>query len=83
VHGRSRRQLEQAPTATGETNLVLAPIDANPTRITVAPWAFRSDSVTLVFEGRVLRQPFVSEEAMREALRTADWVTIMTTLTPA
>jgi len=67
VHGRSPRQLEQVPTATGETNLVLAPIDANPTRITVAPWAFRSDSV-LVFEGRVLRQPFVSEEAMREAL---------------
>jgi hypothetical protein len=77
------RQVEQVPTATGETNLVLAPIDANPTRITVAPWAFRSDSVTLVFEGRVLRQSFVSEEAMREALRTADWVTIMTTLTPA
>ncbi len=79
----SPRQVEQVPTATGETNLVLAPIDADPTRITVAPWAFWSDSVTLVFEGRVLRQPFVSEEAMREVLRTADWVTITTTLTPA
>lgn len=77
------QQIEQVPTATGETNLVLAPIDDNPTRIAVAPWAFRSEEVTLVFEGRILRQPFVSEEAMREALRTADWVTIATTLTPA
>jgi len=41
VHGvHSPRQVEQVPTATGETT-ALAPIDADPTRITVAPWRFR------------------------------------------
>lgn len=76
------RRVEQVPTATGETNLVIKPIDGDPTRITLAPWAFRADSVTLVFEGRVVKQPCKSEEAMREALRKADWITISTTLTP-
>lgn len=77
-----QKQVEKVPTAIGETDLTLMPINADPTRITVTPWAFQSDSVTLVFEGRVLKQSFANQETMREALRTANWVTITTTLTP-
>jgi hypothetical protein len=72
----------QVPTATGETTLTLTPIDNDPTRITIAPWCFQSNPVTVVFEGRILKQPFSDEPTMRDALAEAAWTTLTVTLYP-
>lgn len=78
-----QHQIKQVPTATGETDLVLAAINADPTQIQISPWPFRSDSVTLICEGRILRQPFTDQTMMQKALQTAEWCTITTSLMPA
>jgi hypothetical protein len=62
--------------------LTLAPVDGDPTRVTVAPWPFRTETVTLTCEGRRLPQTFTDEAAMRAALDAAPWVTIVTHLEP-
>lgn len=77
-----QRQFEQVPTATGETVLTLTPIKNNPTQLTADPWCFQSSLVTLVFEGRILRQTASGEQTMRHQLDTAPWVTLTATLQP-
>ena len=53
------------------------------TQIKVSPWSFGQSEVKLVFEGRILRSQFTDETAMRDALESAQWVTITTLLSPA
>lgn len=74
------RQFEQVPAATGEITLVLAPIQNDPTRLQLTPWCFESEEVTVVFEGRVLKEKFQDEQVMRDRLTTAPWITLTTTL---
>jgi hypothetical protein len=73
--------VERVPMGAGETTLTLTPIAADRTQFTVAPWPFQTDTVQLVYEGR-LCHPADSEAAMRQTLRQANWTTIVTTLTP-
>lgn len=77
---RSEQQFNQVPTASGEATLTLSPVDDRPMQVKVAPWPFQQSEVTLVYEGRILRETFTNETAMRAALVDADWVTITTIL---
>ncbi len=56
--------------------------DGDHTRVTVAPWPFREDEVTLVCEGRLLTEVYPDERELRRGLAKARWTTIETTLTP-
>lgn len=76
------QEVSRVPTADGETTLKLAYVDDNPHQIRVSPWPFGSSQVSLVYEGRLLRQPFTDEIAMRDALRANCWITLNTTLQP-
>jgi len=73
------RQLEQVPTATGETSLTLTPIAADPAQLTLEPWCFQADAVTVTFEGRILKEKSPDELTMRDRLATAPWVTLTAT----
>lgn len=76
------KQLDQVPTAAGETTLTLSPIDHDPTRLRMEPWCFQADEVKVVFEGRVLEDKASDELTMLAQLAVAPWVTITTTLYP-
>jgi hypothetical protein len=81
--GREQMQpLQNVPTATGTTTLTLTVCNGNPAQLTVTPWPFNRERVTLVYEGRILKETFASEKEMREALQQAPWVTLKTTLAP-
>lgn len=77
-----QRQVEHVPTATGETTLTLMPIANDPTQLSVDPWCFQTDEVTVVFEGRILREKATDEPTLQNQLATAPWVTVTTTLRP-
>lgn len=67
-------------TAVGHT---LAAVDGDSARVSVAPWPFRSETVTLACEGRLLTGTYGDERELRRELAKAPWRTIETTLTPA
>jgi hypothetical protein len=86
-----QRQIEQVPTAIGETTLTLIPISPEqdpedptnkPFQLFVEPWCFQSNEVTVVFEGRVLKEKAPNEQTMRDQLANAAWVTLTATLRP-
>lgn len=77
-----QRQFEQVPTATDETTLTLTPIADNPTQYSIEPWCFQIDAVTVVFEGRILKEKATDEQTMCERLATAPWITLTATLHP-
>jgi hypothetical protein len=80
---RSRRVIDEVPTAAEPTSLTLTPLAGDTTRVVVAPWPFRTERVTLVFDGRRLAAPIADEAALRAALAGAPWRTIVTHLQPA
>lgn len=74
-----QKQFEQVPLATGETTLTLLPINDDPTQLHLEPWCFQSDEVTVVFEGRMLKEKANDEQTMRDQLAIAPWVTLTAT----
>ena len=76
----SPQSWEMVPTDTGTTTLTLTARDDDPTQLTLTPWSFRRQQVTLVYEGRSLTATFSNEAEMREALKHAPWVTLQTVL---
>jgi len=76
------QQVTQVPTANGETTLKLTVVEEQPHQVTMSPWPFRENEVTLVYEGRLLQETFTSETAMREVLMSDCWVTLNTTVKP-
>jgi hypothetical protein len=74
---------EGVPTADGETTITATPVPGATNEYAIDPWPFRDDAVTLVYEGRRLEGTFADEQAMREALERAPWVTLTTRLRPA
>jgi hypothetical protein len=78
-----QRQVEQVPTAAGETTLTLMPIANDPTDLSVEPWCFQTDELTVVLEGRMLKEKAVDEQEMRDQLATAPWVTLTARLRPS
>jgi len=79
----SPQSWELVPYVTGTTTLELTARDDDPTTLFLTPWPFRRQTVTLVYEGRYLRETFSDETAMRHALAQAPWVTLQTVLYPA
>jgi hypothetical protein len=79
---RQPQSWEQVPTATNSTTLTLTACDDDPTKYIVEPWPFRRQQVPLVYEGRYLDELFSNEARMREALKSAPWVTLQTVLFP-
>jgi len=57
-------------------------VEEQPHQVTMSPWPFRENEVTLVYEGRLLQETFTSETAMRESLMSDCWVTLNTTVKP-
>lgn len=74
------REIGDVPTVSGKTLLTLTAINGDPTQLQVEPWCFRQDQVTVVFEGRVLKEPSPDEQTMRDRLATAPWITLTATL---
>lgn len=77
-----QRQFEQVPSADGDITLTLTPVQSDPTQLQVEPWCFQSDQVTVVFEGRILKQRAEDEQTMRDHLAKAAWITLNVTLRP-
>ena len=85
------RQFEHVPTASGETTLTLRRLNAestsegmidNPIQLTIEPWCFQTDEVSVVFEGRILKEQSTDEQTMRDHLLNAPWVTLTAILRP-
>ena len=62
----------RVPTADGPIDLTIT--YAAPDRWTLDPWPFVADAVRLRGEGRLLRERYTDETAMRAALDDAPWV---------
>lgn len=77
------KQFEQVPSVIGEATLVLTPIQNDPTRLSLKPWCFQTEEVTVVFEGQILKEKFQDERVMRDRLTTAPWITLIATLYPS
>lgn len=77
---RAPRTFDGVPAADSTIALTLTPVADNPQQIQVAPWPFREETVTLIYEGRRLPERFSSAEDLRQALRVAPWVTMHTYL---
>ena len=67
-------------TAAGHT---LAPWPGDPSKVSVSPWPFREQEVTLVCEGRLLTETYGNEADLRRGLAKAPWRTIAAKLVPA
>jgi hypothetical protein len=76
------QHVSQVPTADGETTLLLTKTADQLHQVTISPWPFRHSEVTLLYEGRLLRETFTEENAMREALQRDCWVSLSTMLKP-
>ncbi|MGY0793801.1 DUF3891 family protein [Azospirillum argentinense] len=62
------------------TEIRLHSPSGDPAELVVDPWPFAADHVEVVCEGRLLRGRFTDERAMRQALDSAETVTIPTVL---
>jgi hypothetical protein len=78
-----QRRIDGVPATSEEMELTLVQADADGTLIHVDPWPFRTKQVGIVCEGRRLVGTFADEEALRAALRGAEWVPLRMTLRPA
>ena len=77
-----QRRFEGVPAMTGETTLTLTPIDDDPTQLWLEPWCFQTDKVTIVFEGRILKEKAKDEQTLHQQLANAPWLTLQATLRP-
>jgi hypothetical protein len=77
-----QKQFEQVPAVTGETTLTLIPLDDDSIQLSLEPWCFQANEVTVVFEGRILKQKANDEQTMHAQLANASWVTLTATLCP-
>jgi hypothetical protein len=76
------QQVNHVPTVDDETTLKLTNINDDPHLVSISPWPFQQSEVTLVYEGRLLRNTFTDEAAMQEALMNDCKLTLSTTLKP-
>jgi hypothetical protein len=72
---------ERVPTTEGATDVTIT--YAAPDRWTLDPWPLTVAELRLVGEGRLLRERYENEEAMREALSGAPWVRWESVICPA
>src|SRR5581483_10336 len=76
------RIVDNVPTAEGIGEIRLKPLNAEGTRIGIAPWPFATESLEVLCEGRHLLKRYETEAKMRKALRAASPVTVNMELVP-
>jgi hypothetical protein len=74
------RTFRGVPAAGEDVVMTLAPADRG---VTVDPWPFGVDRLTVRADGRILRDRYDDEEAMQRALADAEWTSVGTVLLPA
>ncbi len=74
--------VEGVPTAADPVTLHLGHVAGAPGRLTLEPWPFAAERVSVHCEGRRLAGRFDDEEAMRAALARAPWATLRFELLP-
>lgn len=75
--------VDDVPTAQGAVTLTLRSVDGSRDRLSLDPWPFADDRVSVHCEGRRLEGRFTDEAEMRAALARAPWVTLSFELVPA
>ncbi len=70
------------PPAGGSRKLKMTPLNKEASRVRVEPWPFGTDRVQVACEGRHLLKASADEKELRENLRAAAPVTIITELLP-
>ncbi len=74
------RDITGVPTASGEVDLRLTPLDSCACNYGVSPWPFRSDALTIRCETRKLVGTFRDTDSMRKVLREATTLQLELTL---
>ncbi len=74
------RVFRGVPAATGDIDLTFAPVEGG---VSVDPWPFGVDRLTVRADGRILRGRYEDNDAMLRALADAEWITLETRLLPA
>jgi hypothetical protein len=73
--GWAPRPVRDAPTVDGPVDLELAATD-HPGRLSLEPWPFARERVSVRCQGRRLDGPHATDDALREALAAAPWETV-------
>lgn len=71
----SPRPAPEVPSVGGRVQLALEPADGE-RRVSLEPWPFTDDRLTVRCEARRLTAPFRSDEEMRAGLASAPWATV-------
>jgi hypothetical protein len=80
-HGVTEPRTVRGVPAVGEdVEITFAPADDG---VSVDPWPFGVERLTVRADGRVLRDRYDEQESMRQALADADWISVKTVLLPA
>jgi Protein of unknown function (DUF3891) len=69
-------EIDAVPAATGTVRLRLSEPEDSTGGLTLEPWPFSAEQVSVRCEGRRLEGRFEDEEEMRAALRRAPWTTL-------
>jgi hypothetical protein len=74
------RTFRGVPATSEEVEITLAPTDGS---VSVDPWPFGVERLTVRADGRILRDRYGDQESMRQALADAEWTSVETVLQPA
>jgi hypothetical protein len=77
---REEKTIPEVPVRRGKTPLRIIPLDSGGRRLRIEPWPLRVPRLELVCEGRRLLRTYKNQEEMREALKAASRVTVVTEL---
>jgi hypothetical protein len=71
-HGlKEEKSVPDVPAVNGTATLQLKPLDLTGSKVSIHPWPFRTDRVSLLVEGRHLLRTYQDQQEMREAIRSA------------
>jgi hypothetical protein len=73
-----QKTIPNVPAKEGKLSLTLTPLDREGRRIKIEPWPLRVPRLELVCEGRRLLKTFKDQDRMREAVKAASRLTIVT-----
>jgi hypothetical protein len=76
------RTIERVPCAKGVAALTLKSLGNEMVDYAISPWPFKTKLCQLQVDGRKLPRTFNDQEAMRAALKSAEWVTMTIVLQP-
>jgi uncharacterized protein YnzC (UPF0291/DUF896 family) len=80
---REQKTIPDVPTRGQKLPITLTPLDSNGRRLQLDPWPLRVPRLELVCEGRRVLKTYKDQEEMRESLKAASRVTVITELVRA